>query len=86
MEPPPVVEDVNITDVPLQIDDKEAETDMVGEVPEFTLIEIGEAVAVETEGQAAEEVITTVTASPFARVVVVNVDEFVPALVPFTFH
>jgi hypothetical protein len=43
-------------------------------------------VAVEGTAQAAFEVSTTVTASLFAKVVDVNVAEFVPALFPFTFH
>ena len=35
---------------------------------------------------AISEVISTITRSPFAKVVVVNAGLFVPALIPFTFH
>ena len=38
------------------------------------------------EAQGSEEVITTVTWSPLARVVEVKVGLLVPALVPLTFH
>ena len=43
-------------------------------------------VALAGEAQLAFEVITTVTTSPLAKVVEVNVGELVPALAPFTFH
>ena len=43
-------------------------------------------VAVNGLAHAALLVMITVTTSPFAKVVLVNVDEFVPALLPFTCH
>ena len=43
-------------------------------------------VAVAGEAQASEEVITTVTWSPFARVVEVKVGELVPTFAPLSFH
>ena len=52
----------------------------------FTTIVICVAVAVGTEGHIAEDVITTLTPSPLAKVDVVKVEAFVPVLFPFTFH
>lgn len=52
----------------------------------LTVIVIGVAVAVAGEGQVADDVIITVTWSPLPNVVVLNVFELVPALLPFTFH
>jgi hypothetical protein len=51
-----------------------------------TVIVIGELVAVVVVVQFAFEVITTVTASPFASVVEVKVGLFVPAFEPLTLH
>ena len=51
-----------------------------------TIVLIALEVALTGEAQLAFEVITTVTTSPLAKVVDVNVGELVPALAPFTFH
>jgi hypothetical protein len=42
--------------------------------------------AVGCDGQIAEDVIITLTTSPSASDEVVNIDEFVPSLFPFTIH
>ena len=64
----------------------DAATDTDGVTFAFTTIEIPVLVAVAGDGHVALLVITTVTTSALAKVVVVNVALFVPALVPFTFH
>ena len=53
---------------------------------EFTTIVIPALVAVKGLAQAELDVITQVTTSPFVKLEVVNVAEFVPAFTPFTFH
>lgn len=57
----------------------------VGATDELTVIVIVFEVAVVGEAHASEDVSTQVTASPLARVEVVNVLP-VPTFVPFTFH
>jgi hypothetical protein len=52
----------------------------------FLLIVIELEVAVADVAQAALDVNTQLTMSPFANAVLVNVALFVPALVPFTVH
>ena len=84
--PPPVPVAVNVTAVPLQIVVCDAVIVTSGVADGLTVMVIGLAVAVATDGQVADEVITTVTTSPLANVVVENVFELVPALFPFTFH
>jgi hypothetical protein len=55
-------------------------------VTEFAEIPIALDVAVEMVVQPALDVMVTVTWSPFARELLVKVDEFVPVLTPFTCH
>jgi len=55
-------------------------------VAELAVIEMTFEVAVGALMQLAFEVIVTVTWSPLERVLVVKVDELVPAFVPFTCH
>ena len=78
--------ELNVTDAPLHMVVCVAVIVTTGVAGAPTVIVTGEAVAVGTEGQGTEEVITTVTWSPFAKDEVVNVDALVPALFPFTIH
>jgi hypothetical protein len=52
----------------------------------FIVTVIPELVAVVGLAHAELEVITQLTTSPFAKVVVVKVAEFMPAFIPLTFH
>jgi hypothetical protein len=61
------------------------ETDTLGVSVEFTVMVIGDDVAVVGEAQVSVEVISTVTTSPSFKPVLENVDP-VPALDAFTFH
>jgi hypothetical protein len=84
--PPPVAVAVKVTADPLHILVADAVIVTSGVTDGFTVIVIGAAVAVATDGQVADEVITTVTTSPLARAVVLKVLAFEPTLLPFTFH
>ena len=64
---------------------EEAATETCG-VTEEALMVMAVLVAEAGEAQGSEEVITTVTWSPFARVVEVKVGELVPTLAPLSFH
>ena len=77
---------VNVTASPAQI---VVPVDMIltdGVRELVTVIVTALLVAVAGLAQAALLVIITVTTSPFANVVLVNVAEFVPALLPFICH
>jgi hypothetical protein len=60
--------------------------DTLGVTLGFTVVVIPELVAVVVAKQVSFDVNTQVTTSLFANVVVVNVEAFVPAFEPFTFH
>jgi hypothetical protein len=77
---------VNVTLAPTQIEVWLATTDTAGVTLAFTDIVTGALVAVGEVVHAALEVITTVTTSPFANVVEVNVALLVPAFAPLTCH
>ena len=64
---------------------EEAATETCG-VTEEALMVMAVLVAEAGEAQGSEEVITTVTWSPFARVVEVKVGELVPTFAPLSFH
>ena len=64
---------------------EEGETETLGVSVEFTLIVIGEEVAVVGEAHDSVEVISTVTTSPLFKPVLENVDP-VPAGELFTYH
>jgi hypothetical protein len=83
--PPFVGVAVNVTLVPAQIevDDALMETNGVTEL-EDTLMTL--LVTFATVAQLALDVMTTLTWSPLARLLVVNVAELVPAFAPFTCH
>jgi hypothetical protein len=76
---------VNVTVFPEQIDVVDALMDTEG-VTELVVMVTTLLVAVAAVVQVALEVIITLTWSPFARLLVVNVAELVPAFVPFTCH
>ena len=85
--PPPVGVAVKVTASPEQMVVELAEilTD-AATAPDTVIVMVLE-VAVAGDAQLALEVITTVTLSPFASVVDVNVEEVAPpTLVPFTCH
>ena len=77
---------VNVTDVPEQIVEALAAIETEAAPAVFTTIVTVLDVAGDPLAQPKLDVIITVTTSPFANVVVVNVDEFVPTLPPFTCH
>jgi hypothetical protein len=77
---------VKVTLAPAQIEVWLAATDTDGAAFALTVIVIGALVAVGVAVHVALEVITTVTASPFASVVEVKVGLFVPAFEPLTLH
>ena len=77
---------VKVTELPAHIVVALALTLTVGVVEGDTTIVTAFEVAAAGEAQAAFEVITTVTTSPFTNDVEVKVAELVPALLPFTFH
>lgn len=78
---------VNVTDVPSQMVDEVATIDTLAGKIGFTIMLTPFDVAGDPDKQgAAFDVNTHVTTSLFARVVVVNIAEFVPIFVPFTFH
>jgi len=76
---------VNVTLFPeqIEVDDALIETDGV---TELVVIVITLLVAAGVVVQLAFEVITTLTWSPFVRVLEVKVEEFVPAFEPFICH
>ena len=76
---------VNVTLAPRQIDVWLATTDTDG-VTLVAVIVIGALVAVGVVVQVALLVMITVTTSPLANVLLVNVSLFVPALLPLTCH
>ena len=85
--PPFVATAVNVIELPEQMPVAEAEIETLAVRTGLTVIVTAFDVAGDPVKQGvAFEVITHVTASLFASVVEVNVAEFVPALVPFTFH
>lgn len=85
--PPPLVEATKLTGVPAQmLLPGVAATVMVGVTLLDTFIVIPLDVAVEVLAHPAFDVNTQVTTSPKARVLGLNKVEFVPALIPFTFH
>jgi hypothetical protein len=83
--PPLVGVAVNVTLPPEQIDVDEALIETEG-VTEVVVIVTTLLVAVAVAAQLAFDVMITLTWSPFARLVVVNVVELVPALAPFICH
>jgi hypothetical protein len=83
--PPLVGVAVNVTPFPAQIEVDDALIDTNG-VTEFAVMEITLLTAVAIVVQVAFEVIVTLTWSPFASELVVNVDAFVPAFTPFICH
>jgi len=76
---------VNVTLFPEQTDVVDALTDTEG-VTELVVMVTALLMAVADVVQLAFELIITVTWSPFARLLVVNVGELVPAFAPFTCH
>jgi len=76
---------VNVTLFPEQTDVVDALTDTEG-VTELVVMVTALLMAVADVLQLAFELIITVTWSPFARLLVVNVGELVPAFAPFTCH
>jgi len=76
---------VNVTVFPEQIDVVEALIETEG-VTELVVTVTTLLMAVAAVVQVALEVMVTLTWSPFARVLVVNVGELVPAFAPFTCH
>jgi len=76
---------VNVTVFPEQIDVAEALIETEG-VTELVVTVTTLLMAVAAVVQVALEVMVTLTWSPFARVLVVNVGELVPAFAPFTCH
>ena len=76
---------MNVTLLPEQIEVELAVIETEG-VTELVVIVIALDVAVDVVVQLALEVMITVTWSPLARELVVNVDELVPAFVPFICH
>lgn len=78
---------VKVTEVPEQIAPEGLATIfIIGEMFGFTTMAMLFEVAEVGEAQIKLEVILTVTRSPFARVVVVNVGEFAPTFTPLIFH
>ena len=77
---------VNVIVVPAQAVVADAAIDMDGVILEVTVMVIPLDVATAVLVQAALLVSTQVTTSAFARVVLLNVLEFVPTFTPFTFH
>jgi len=76
---------VNVTLFPEQIDVVDALIETEG-VTELVVRVTTLLVAVAAVVQVALEVMVTLTWSPFARLLVVNVGELVPAFTPFTCH
>jgi hypothetical protein len=76
---------VNVTLFPEQIDVDDALIETEG-VTELVVIVTTLLKPVAAVVQVAFEVIVTLTWSPFARLLVVNVGELVPAFTPFTCH
>jgi hypothetical protein len=76
---------VNVTLLPEQIDVDDALIEMEG-VTELVVMVTTLLVAVAVVVQLAFEVMPTLTWSPLASVLEVNVGEFVPAFTPFTCH
>ncbi len=74
-----------VTEAPEHIDVEDGFTDTDG-VTVLAVIVMGVLVAVVGLAQGAVEVMITVTLSPLFKLFVVKVDEFVPALTPFTCH
>ena len=76
---------MNVTLFPEQIDVVDALIETEG-VTELVVRVTTLLVAVAAVVQVALEVMVTLTWSPFARLLVVNVGELVPAFTPFTCH
>ena len=77
---------VKVTLVPAQIVVAVAAILTDGFTDAVTVIVIALEVAVAGLAQASDDVITTVTTSPFTRVELWNVALLVPTLLPFSFH
>ena len=77
---------VNVTEVPAHMVEADAVMETEGVTVVFTATVIPFEVTVVGLAHAKLEVISQVTTAPLVSVVVVNVAELVPALVPFTFH
>lgn len=77
---------VKVTLVPEQILVPEAETATDGVTDVLTVMVTGVEVAVVGEAQEAEEVITQVTTSPFAKPALAYVALLEPTLPPLSFH
>ena len=79
---------VNVTEDPVQVGfvPDVIAIDTAGTRTGFTVMVIPVLVAVVGLAQVAFDVSTQVTTCPFVKAVVVNVDEFVPAFTPSTFH
>jgi len=84
--PPFVGVAVKLTAVPAQTFVDEATTATAGTTEDDTLIVIALDVTVDMVLHVADEVTSQVTTSLLAKVVDVNVDEFVPTFDPFRFH
>ena len=85
-DPPLIAVAVKVTEVPGQIVVAEGATVTEGVTRSFAVIVSWLLVTTAGEGQTAFDVISTVTLSVFARVLVVKVGLFVPTFTPFTFH
>ena len=79
---------VNVSDEPAQVGfvPEVNAIDTAGTSNGFTVIVIPVLVAVVGLAQVAFDVNTQVTICPLVKVEVMNVDEFVPAFTPLTFH
>jgi hypothetical protein len=78
---------VKVTELPAQIDPEgDADIPTLAGSTEFTVIVIGFEVAGLPDTQVKDDVITTVTTSLSASVVLVKVGLFVPRFEPLTFH
>lgn len=86
--PPLVGVAVNVTEVPVAVGFVPAVIEMLtdGATDGFTLILMLLLVAVVEVAHVEFEVIAHATTAPFVRVVVVKVEELVPAAAPFTLH
>lgn len=81
-----MIEEVNVTDVPVQIEVVEVVIVIVGVTPAETTIVIGFEVAVGIEAHDAFDVKMHCTTSLFTNDVLVYVELFVPTFIPFTCH
>ena len=76
---------LKVTGAPVQMAVEDALTETDG-VTEPVVIVIGVLVAVKGLAQATVDVMITVTWSPLFKLFVINVEELVPAFIPFTCH